>query len=324
MGFAFFFLLLLLSAFSIVVSQGQLSVGFYANTCSDAESIVSTVVRNAAQSSSNIPPVLLRLHFHDCFVEGCDGSILIENGPNAERRAFGHQGVGGFEVIEKAKARLEATCPGVVSCADIVALAARDAIVLANGPSYDVPTGRRDGRVSDVSLAANMPDVSDSIQQLKDKFLQKGLSEKDLVLLSSAHTIGTTACFFMTKRLYNFSPGGGSDPAINPDFLPQLKSICPQNGDVNVRLPMDRGSEGTFDKQILDNVRNGFAVLESDARLYNDDTTRMVVDSYFGFLSPIFGPSFEADFVDSMVKMGQIGVKTGSAGEIRRVCTAFN
>ncbi|KAE8725995.1 Cationic peroxidase 2 [Hibiscus syriacus] len=324
MGFAFLFLLLLLSAFCIEVSQGQLSVGFYANTCPDAESIVSSVVRNAARSSSNIPPVLLRLHFHDCFVEGCDGSILTENGPNAERHAFSHQGVGGFEVIEQAKAQLEATCPGVVSCADIVALAARDAIVLANGPLYDVPTGRRDGRVSDVSLAANMPDVSDSIQQLKDKFLQKGLSEKDLVLLSSAHTIGTTACFFMTKRLYNFSPGGGSDPAINPDFLPELKSICPQNGDVNLRLPMDRGSEGAFDKQILDNVRNGLAVLESDARLYDDDSTRMVVDSYFGFLNPIFGSSFEADFVESIVKMGQIGVKTGSNGEIRRVCTAFN
>ncbi|KAE8690724.1 Peroxidase N1 [Hibiscus syriacus] len=254
MGFAFLFQLLLLSAFSIGVSKGQLSVGFYANTCPNAESIVSSVVRNAAQSSSNIPPVLLRLHFHDCFVEGCDGSILIENGPNAERHAFGHQGVGGFEVIEQAKAQLETTCPGVVSCADIVALAARDAIVLANGPSYDVPTGRRDGRVSDVSLAANMPD----------------------------------------------------------------------DGDVNVRLPMDRGSEQSFDKQILDNVRNGFAVLESDARLYDDDSTRTVADSYFGFLSPIFGPSFEADFVDSIVKMGRIGVKTGSKGEIRRVCTAFN
>ncbi|KAK8567862.1 hypothetical protein V6N13_105810 [Hibiscus sabdariffa] len=324
MGFVSLFLLLLISAFSNGVSQGQLSVGFYANTCPDAESIVSSVVRNAAQSSSNVPPVMLRLHFHDCFIEGCDGSILIENGPNAERHAFSHQGVGGFEVIEQAKAQLEATCPGVVSCADIVALAARDAIVLANGPSYDVPTGRRDGRVSDVSLAADMPDVSDSIQQLKDKFLQKGLSEKDLVLLSSAHTIGTTACFFMTKRLYNFSPAAGSDPAISPDFLPELKSTCPQNGDVNVRLAMDRGSEGTFDKQILDNVRNGFAVLESDARLYDDDTTRMVVDSYFGFLNPMFGSSFEADFVDSIVKMGQIGVKTGSTGEIRRVCTGFN
>ncbi|XVF45733.1 hypothetical protein PTKIN_Ptkin02bG0230200 [Pterospermum kingtungense] len=319
-----FLLVLVLSVSLIGISQGQLKVGFYSDTCPDAESIVSGVVRDAAQSNSNIPPVLLRLHFHDCFVEGCDGSILIENGPNAERHAFSHQGVGGFEVVDQAKAQLEATCPGVVSCADIVALAARDAIALANGPSYDVPTGRRDGRVSDVSLADNMPDVSDSIHQLKAKFLQKGLTEKDLVLLSAAHTIGTTACFFMTKRLYNFSPGGGSDPSINPLLLPELQSTCPENGDVNVRLAMDRGSEQTFDKQILDNIRNGFAVLESDAKLYEDVTTRGVVDSYFGLLSPILGPSFEADFVESIVKMGQLGVKTGSKGEIRRVCTAFN
>ncbi|KAA8536495.1 hypothetical protein F0562_028973 [Nyssa sinensis] len=232
----------------IGISQAQLRVGSYAETCPDAESIVAAVVRDASLSNSKIAPVLLRLHFHDCFVQGCDGSILIANGPNAERHAFGHQGVGGFEVIEKAKAQLEAVCPGVVSCADIVALAARDAIASRNGPAYQVPTGRRDGLVSDVSFANNMPDVSDSIQQLKAKFFQKGLSEKDLVLLSAAHTIGTTACFFMTQRLYNFQSDGGSDPSINPSFLPELKSQCPQNGDVNVRLPIDRGSEQTFDE----------------------------------------------------------------------------
>lgn len=63
--------------------------------------------------------------------QGCDGSILIDTGSSAdERTAFGHQGVRGFDLIENAKARLEAACPGVVSCSDIVALAARDAIAL--------------------------------------------------------------------------------------------------------------------------------------------------------------------------------------------------
>ncbi|KAJ4826172.1 Peroxidase 43 [Turnera subulata] len=315
---------LLVLTCSVGFSQGRLQFGFYDKTCPQAESIVGSVVREAALSNSNVPAVLLRLHFHDCFVEVNQifsfSFFRSYNGPNSERHAFGHQGVGGFDVVEKAKAQLEAVCPGVVSCADIVALAARDAVALANGPEYQVPTGRRDGRISDVSLAKDMPDVGDSIQLLKNKFLQKGLSEKDLVVLSAAHTIGTTACFFMTKRLYNFFPSGGTDPGINPSLLPQLQATCPQNGDVNVRVPIDIGSEREFDSHILQNIRNGFAVLESDARLNDDEATRSVIDSYFGLLSPLFGPSFEADFVASMLKMGQIGVQ----GEIRRSCLAFN
>ncbi|CAJ1963553.1 unnamed protein product [Sphenostylis stenocarpa] len=320
-----FVLSLLFFSFLMGCSEGQLVVGFYSNTCPQVDSIVRDVVREAVLDDSTFAAVLLRLHFHDCFVEGCDGSILVENGPQSERHAFGHQGVRGFDVIEKAKAQLEGSCPGVVSCADIVALAAREAIVMANGPAYQVPTGRRDGLVSNLSLADDMPDVSDSIELLKTKFLNKGLTVKDLVLLSGAHTIGTTACFFMTKRLYNFFPsGGGSDPAISPIFLPQLQAKCPQNGDVNVRIPIDEGSEKNFDVNILKNIREGFAVLESDARLNDDIATKNVLDSYFSPFGPVFEPSFEADFVDSIVRMGQIGVKTGFLGEIRRVCSSFN
>lgn len=318
-----FLSLLFLFLFLIDGSKSQLQVGFYSNTCPQVESTVRNVVRDAVLSDRTMAAVLLRLHFHDCFVEGCDGSILINTTQNPEKTASPHEGVRGYDVIERAKAQLEASCPGVVSCADIVALAARDAIVMANGPAYQVPTGRRDGLVSDKSLAANMPDVNDSIQQLKTKFLNKGLTEKDLVLLSAAHTIGTTACFFMQERLYKFIPFG-SDPTINPNFLPELKARCPKDGDVDIRLAMDEGSDLKFDKSILKNIREGFAVLASDARLNDDFVTKSVIDSYFNPINPTFGPSFENDFVQSMVKMGHIGVKTGSVGNIRRVCSAFN
>ncbi|MFS7946505.1 putative peroxidase [Helianthus anomalus] len=128
----------------------------------------------------------------------------------------------------------------------------------------------------------------------------------------------------MEERLYNFASIGGSDLSINPRLLPELTSTCPKNGDVGVRLSMDHGSEDTFDIQILQNIRSGFAVLQSDAKLMDDPTTRGIVDSYFGVLAPLTGPSFEADFVTSVVRMGKIGVKTSSNGSIRRVCNSFN
>ncbi|XP_041992895.1 peroxidase 43-like [Salvia splendens] len=314
------FLLLLL--LNMGTSQGQLQVGFYAKSCPNVEAIVGGVVRDAAASDQNTAAVLLRLHFHDCFVEGCDGSILIDNGDERdEKNAFGHQGVRGFDIVERAKAELEALCPRTVSCADIVALAAREALLLAKGSSYEVEMGRRDGVVSNVDSADNMPDVSDSVETLKTKFLQKGLTHKDLVLLTAAHSIGTTACFFMNNRLYNFPADGGSDPSISPAFLPELQSTCPKNGDINVRLPIDRGSEQVFGSQILQNIRKGFAVLQSDAALYQDESTKAVVDSYF---ADLFRPSFEADFADSMVRMGRIGVLTGLQGTIRQSCASFD
>ncbi|CAK9134253.1 unnamed protein product [Ilex paraguariensis] len=319
-----FLLALILCYLQFGVSEGQLKVGFYSQTCPNVESIVKTIVRDATLTNPRMAPMLLRLHFHDCFVEGCDGSILIDNVEDPEKRAFGHQGLGGFAEIENAKAKLEAECPGVVSCADIVALAARDAIVLSGGLSYQVETGRRDGRVSSESLAADMPDVNDPIQTLKSKFMNKGLSEKELVLLTGAHTIGTTACFFMSKRLYNFTGINDADPEINPDFLPSLRTQCLINGNVNIRIPLDALSNEKFDDQSLRNIKNGTAVLASDARLYDDSITKQVIDSYVGFLRPVSGPLFVQDFPMAMVKMGRIGVKTGLEGEIRRICSSFN
>ncbi|XP_078433092.1 peroxidase 43-like [Wolffia australiana] len=300
--------------------KGQLQVGFYQDQCPGAEDIVKSVVARAFQFNRAIAPQLLRLHFHDCIVDGCDGSILIDSPDGRqESKAFGHQGLHGFDVIEDAKAQLESECPGVVSCADIVALAARDSVVLTNGPFYEVETGRKDGFSSSIDHASNLPDVVDPIDVLINKFSAKGLSATDLILLSAAHTIGSTACFFMPERLFNFRGTRGPDPSIAPPFLAKLQRICPNGGNVNVRLAMDDGSENVFDNQIFVNIRGGTAVLQSDAAAMTSATTRPIVDFYAR--SP---ENFRRDFGIAMLKLGRLDVLTGSDGNIRSVCSSFD
>lgn len=126
-------LLLLAISFSLATTQPALGqgtrVGFYSSSCPQAESIVRSTVQAHFRSDPTVAPGLLRMHFHDCFVQGCDASILI-TGPSTERNAPPNLLLRGFDAIDNAKTRVEAACPGVVSCADIVALAARDAVVL--------------------------------------------------------------------------------------------------------------------------------------------------------------------------------------------------
>ena len=115
-------------AATVVPSRGT-HVGFYSTTCPQVEAIVRATVKSHFRLDPTVAPGLLRMHFHDCFVRGCDASVLLV-GLRTERAAPPNLSLNGFEVINDAKSRLERACPGIVSCADILAIAARDSVVL--------------------------------------------------------------------------------------------------------------------------------------------------------------------------------------------------
>ena len=88
-------------------------------------------------------------------------------------------------------------------------------------------------------------------------------------------------------------------------------------------MTLDTGSVGNFDNSYYRNLRNRRGVLESDAALWNNPATQTLVNRFLG-IRGLAGLRFNVEFGRSMVKMGNIELKTGSQGEIRRVCTATN
>lgn len=68
--------------------------------------------------------------FWDCGAgQGCDASLLLD-GSTTEKFSPINLALRGFEALDAAKAAVEAVCPGIVSCADIVQYTARDSVLL--------------------------------------------------------------------------------------------------------------------------------------------------------------------------------------------------
>mgnify|MGYP004720736623 CR=1 FL=1 len=98
-------------------------------------------------------------------------------------------------MIDDIKAEIEKKCPKTVPCADILTAAARDATVLAGGPFWQVPYGRKDGRVSIAKEAEMVPMGHERVTDLIEFYQSKGLNILDLVALS-----GMQIFFLMMRK----------------------------------------------------------------------------------------------------------------------------
>ncbi|OAY68168.1 Lignin-forming anionic peroxidase [Ananas comosus] len=259
---------------------------------------------------------LIRLHFHDCFVQGCDASLLLVDAPNivSEQNALQNfKSARGFEVIDGVKSAVEKVCPGVVSCADILAVVARDSSEYVGGPTWTVKLGRRDSTTANKDLArADLPTAFDDLDALVSSFARQGLSVKDMVALSGAHTIGQAQCVTFRNRIYN-------ETDIDAGFASTRRRRCPSaGGDTNL-APLYLVTPNSFDNNYYKNLLQQKGLLHSDQVLFNGGATDDIVRGYSTNRA-----AFYADFAAAMVKMGDISPLAGAAGEIRKICGLVN
>jgi len=310
---------LIIRCFCLVVAllasgaSAQLSSTFYDTSCPNALSTIRSAVNAAVAQENRMGASLLRLHFHDCFVQGCDASVLLNDTNGGEQNALPNAGsLRGFGVIDNIKAQVEALCPQTVSCADILAVAARDSVVALGGPSWTVPLGRRDSTNSSAALAnSDLPAPQFNLSRLITAFRNKNLDPTDLVALSGAHTIGQAQCLNFRDHI--------TEPNINPTFAASLRANCPATGGDTNLAPLDVTTPNTFDNAYYTNLLNQRGLLHSDQELFNNASTDSTVRNFASNAA-----AFTTAFTTAMIKMGNLQPLTGTQGQIRRNCWRVN
>ncbi|KAG4947617.1 hypothetical protein AAZX31_15G242500 [Glycine max] len=317
----------------------NLEYDFYMDTCPQAEGVVRSALTRIYFDHRDVAPALLRLFFHDCFIEGCDASLLLDenNGDrnlSVEKQAVPNQTLRGFDKIDLIKEEVEQACPGVVSCADILALAARDSIVLAGGPFYPVLTGRRDSHQSFFEEATDqIPRPDDNVTRTLNLFNLRGFNARETVSLLGGHNIGKIGCDFIQQRLYNFQGTGQPDPSIPLDFLRQMRLNCPdsKNSSTSVdeftiskmgmsymqALSSSVSSGASFDTHYYQSLLRGRGLLFADQQLMAEEKTARLVSAY----ASDDGSTFRMDFARVMLKMSNLDVLTGLQGQVRVNCS---
>ncbi|XP_021292128.1 peroxidase 31-like [Herrania umbratica] len=322
---SFLFLIPLFLLLSIPCSESKLSTDYYKNSCPNLESIIRETVTNKQINNPTTAAATLRLFFHDCMVGGCDASVLISSNSfnKAERDADINLSLPGdaFDVIVRAKTAIELSCPGIVSCADILALATRNFINMVGGPLYTVRLGRKDSLLSKISsVEGNLPRANTTVDEIIRLFESKKFTVQEMVALNGAHTIGFSHCKEFAYRLYNYKKNTPTDPGYHPKYAAALKKVCENyTKDTAMSAFNDAMTPSKFDNMYYQNLLRGLGLLESDNALLKDPRTRPFVQLYATNQTAFFN-----DFARAMEKLSRYGIKTGRKGEVRRKCDAFN
>ncbi|KAL3701521.1 hypothetical protein R1sor_019543 [Riccia sorocarpa] len=318
------FLLLVLTLSShFSEAQAQLSANYYDASCPNLRAIVA----NAFLLQLNVtrlvaaPASLMRIAFHDCAVDGCQASNLLSSQPGVtdEKLSPRNLGLNNVDIILNIKQTVEQSCPGIVSCADLIVLVAHEAIKYSAGPILPLEFGRKDAKTASTAAATNQllgPDAS--VQQVLDAFAKMNIGVSGTVALLGSHTLGVAHCANIVGRLY--PPDATLSQPQNFAFLAQLQAQCPQNYNPNTFVQNDV-SNTLFDSAYYQGAMTGRGLLAIDDQLARDPNTRSIVQNW-----AINTIGFRQEFQNAFLQMTRYKVLTGTGPdrEVRRDCRFVN
>ncbi|RRT69472.1 hypothetical protein B296_00037337, partial [Ensete ventricosum] len=273
--------------------------------------VVRREVADALKTEARMVASLLRLHFHDCFVnmylmQGCDVSVLLD-GSDGEKFAFPNQNsVRGFDVVDSIETAVENECSGTVSCADILAIAARDAVCLGKSCTTDfIISAMRnsderyllcDCRAAALHGKCSLEEEMAWWQTKQVPTLTSLLSKTSLLLL----VLTPPTC------AHHWPGTVRGIPRPSPQLLP-IRFGGPVTGldhGFGAAEPLPAGRRRQHGRGARPQLGHcGVATTKDLVEAYGKD-----------------GGLFFKDFANSMIKMGSISLLTGSAGEIRKNC----
>jgi peroxidase len=129
--------------------------------------------------------------------------------------------------------------------------------------------------------------------------------------LTGAHSLGQAHCSTFSNRLQP-----KLDANLDVNFGHSLSQLCSQSSN-NLHSLDD--SPNVFDNSYYKQLVSGDVLLTSDAAMELDGHTASLVRQFARDSN-----AFETQFILSYIKMSQLNVLTGSAGEIRKTCTVIN
>ncbi|XBI96943.1 hypothetical protein VPH35_033158 [Triticum aestivum] len=124
---------------SVPLAQGRLTADYHAESCPNLQQIVRTAVEEAFRDDVAIAAGLLRIFMSDCFVYGCDASLLLNGTYQVGERVYHSEQIlepkarlqpKALQLNEDIRIAVHGTCGPTVSCTDITVLAARDSVVV--------------------------------------------------------------------------------------------------------------------------------------------------------------------------------------------------